>query len=204
MPHTVHHSTSADDLSPLVGLLCAAFDDDPVVNHFIRQDSLREQAFREFFTLALARMTLPYNSVFHTEDHRSCALWAPPGCWHLGLMESMSLLPSIWRIAGPQKRLQGLRGLRAMDAAHPPEPHFYLSFLATHPDHQGQGFGGVLLRHTLEHCDHSGLPAYLENTKPENEGFYRKHGFKKMSDRIVLPGGPDYYLPMWREPAPPG
>lgn len=45
-------------------------------------------------------------------------------------------------------------------------PHYYLSLLATHPDHRGRGVGQELLAEDLARWDAAGVPAYLESTNP--------------------------------------
>ncbi len=50
---------TTSDADDLVQVLARAFDDDPVINWFVRQDTGRHDAFRRFFDLAVRTMTLP-------------------------------------------------------------------------------------------------------------------------------------------------
>jgi len=187
------------DVPELVELLALGFADDPVVQHFLRQDHRHHDAERRFFRLAVTRMSLPFGEVRQVGTVAT-ALWVPPGCWRLGLREQLELFPQTVRITGRRRLLPALRGLAAMNRLHPPEPHMYLSFLCTHPDHQRRGHGGRLLADMTARCDQAELPIYLENTKPNNEAFYRHFGFEVVHDIPLPPDGPRYYTGMWRRP----
>lgn len=195
-------ATDSRHVEELVRTLSLCFHDDAVVQHFLRQDDRNSEASARFFRLAVERMSLPYGEVQHTEvagDVVAVALWVPPGCWSLGLAQQLRLLRHAVPIAGRHRLVTALRGLHHMDRCHPHEPHMYLSFLCTHPEHRGRGLGSQLLRAMTERCDRQRLPIYLENTKASNEAFYRHHGFEPRGT-IPLPGGPSYYLGMWRRP----
>lgn len=190
-----------DDVPSLIDLLQRAFDDDPVIRWLLRDDDRFPTAAREFFELALVRQCLPHGEVRHIA-HQATALWAPSDRWQLGILDQLLLAPSIFRIAGWWRVRTALKALDVLEAMHPHQPHMYLAFLATDPDHQGRGLGSSLLRAMAERCSAEGLPMYLENTKPENESFYRHHGFEVIHDIHLGPGAPDYYTGMWWAPPP--
>jgi ribosomal protein S18 acetylase RimI-like enzyme len=58
------------------------------------------------------------------------------------------------------------------------QPHWYLSFLAVDPRHQGQGAGTVLMRHMLDRVASNGVPCYLESVDEANLPFYERLGFR--------------------------
>jgi GNAT superfamily N-acetyltransferase len=191
--------STAADVPALVDCLSVSFADDPVVQWFLRQDGGHDAAQRLFFEHAVARMTLPHGWVRHVEEHRGVALWAPPGTWDLGLRQQLALLGDMVRIVSMRSLPRVLAALHVLEAHHPPG-HVYLSFLCTRPEHRGRGLGRQLLEPMCERCDQEGLPIYLENTKPVNEGFYRRFGFEPLHD-LLLPGASDmYYLGMARYP----
>jgi GNAT superfamily N-acetyltransferase len=86
----------------------------------------------------------------------------------------------------------------ALEANHPPSPHWYLNVLSTVPDRQGQGLGASTLAPLLAICDVEGVPAYLESSNPRNIPFYERQGFA-LTGEITLPDCPSLF-PMWREP----
>ena len=64
----------------------------------------------------------------------------------------------------------------------PPEPHWYLNMLATHPDWQRQGLGAALMEAVFEIADEQGLPCFLETETAANVAYYRHHGYEVRSE----------------------
>lgn len=189
-----------DDLPDLTTLLVDAFDDDPIIHWFVRQDHRRAAASREFFDVVLRRFTVPFGRCTRA-DHAVC-LVVPGDRWQLGALTQLAIAPSIVRAGGWWRAHLILRAFNALERAHPREPHLYVSFLAVRPSHQGQGLGAALLRPYLDEADREGLGVYLENTKEQNLPFYRRHGFEVA--RMIDLGSPaPPYWAMWRPPEAP-
>jgi len=116
----------------------------------------------------------------------------------LGTFDELRLMPALARTYG-RGLPRALKGMAAMDAVHPHEPHYYLPIIGVDPAAQGQGIGSSLLRPVLERADREGMPAYLEATTPRNRALYARHGFEDV-DVLHLPyDGPPMWR-MWREP----
>jgi ribosomal protein S18 acetylase RimI-like enzyme len=98
----------------------------------------------------------------------------------------------------------------AIDAAFtantPPEPHWYLAMLATHPDWQRRGVGAALMAPAIAEADAHGLGCYLETESEANVAYYRRHGFEVCTEWDLTVAGerPDAHGPhmwgMWRDP----
>lgn len=84
-----------------------------------------------------------------------------------------------------------------MEKHHPREPHMYLFTIGVLPSARGTGLGHALLAPMLDACDRKGLPCYLENSNPDNFGFYSSHGFEHMDQFAAGDGGPPLQA-MWR------
>ena len=190
------------DVPALVGLLCRAFDADPVTNWLLRQDGHRAAALASYFRLSL-ELTIPHGHVFITEDALGTAAWAPPGKWRAGRLRQLWRLPAFLHAVGLRRAPHVLPAVVALDARHPVQPHYYLFELAVEPRCQGRGIGSALLRHGLERCDREGRPAYLESSNPRNNPLYERHGFRVVERHTLGEDGPPVWL-MWREPGPPG
>jgi ribosomal protein S18 acetylase RimI-like enzyme len=81
---------------------------------------------------------------------------------------------------------------------HPTDPHWHLAFLAVHPGHQDHGLGSLLMAHTHEELDRSGVAAYLEATNDDNVRLYRRRGYADMEPfAMLLPDGTPFFR-MWR------
>jgi predicted acetyltransferase len=72
-----------------------------------------------------------------------------------------------------------------IERLHPqevPEPHWYLMLIAVDSPRQGQGMGGALLKLILDRADRDGVPAYLWTVQPKNVPFYKRYGFRIVTE----------------------
>lgn len=159
-----------------------AFVDDPVMRWLFPDDDLFNAPGGEVLRGAFHGW-LPHDEVWCTDDATAVAVWIPPGRPEVDV-DSSELAPPTdelmakFEIIGP------------LLAEHtPPEPHWYLQLLATHPDWQRRGFGAALMGSMFERSDAAGLPCYLETETVENVAYYRRHGFEVRSEWDV-PTGP--------------
>ena len=74
-----------------------------------------------------------------------------------------------------RERLQRYDGL--VHAVMPPQPHWYLGLLATHPDCAGRRWGRLVMAPGLDRARTAGVPAYLETAMPANVALYVKSGW---------------------------
>lgn len=93
-----------------------------------------------------------------------------------------------------------LTHLGAAIAEHyPDDDHEYLAYIGVLRHRQGQGYGGALLAHRLEHLDAGGHAAYLVATSPEAADLFTRHGFQvRPPSPIGPPDGPPLFG-MYRE-----
>jgi len=180
-----------DEARALAPMFARAFLDDPVASWALPSARRREAQLRRFYTVRLATL-LPEELSFCSEDHSGAALWAPPDRWREPPSELLR-----YRIF-TRSLARFLIGGRAIEQAHPREPHYYLFSVAVDPAAQGRGLGGALMRPMLERCDAEGVPAYLESSKERNLPLYERHGFQ-VTRVLELFRGPPLWL-MWREP----
>jgi ribosomal protein S18 acetylase RimI-like enzyme len=190
------------DRHAVISVLCQAFADDPVLGWFLPERDGQHGRLNMFFDVTLRRDVLPHGEV-HVAEHRGfvvgAALWRRPG--ELSSTGWRSLLDIPWWMMVFRSDLgRAGKGLDAMKAVHPHEPHWYLPTIGVSPDSQGLGVGSALLAGMLRRCDADQVPAYLESSKPGNIGFYERHGFAVVEQRH-LPDGPPFW-PMWRAPHP--
>ena len=151
------------------------------------------------FTLfaALAKTYLAKDGCYLAAGGEAAAMWAPPGKWETPLGEIFTqLVPFVGALR--TRSIASLRTLFVVEGAHPKEPpHWYLGFLGTVPERQGQGLGAQLLSDRLAEVDRAGLPAYLESSNPRNISLYRRHGFEVVEE-LAMPGGCPPVWRMWR------
>ena len=132
------------------------------------------------------------------EDPRRCDLAAagPPAA---GLRGQVRAVPHYVRaLAGALGR--AARYGRALEGAHPREPHWYLKAIGIDPAWQGLGLASLLLRSRLNRCDRDGQPAYLEAGTPDGVPLYEHFGFRRIGN-LAMPEGAPLMTAMWRPPA---
>lgn len=154
----------------------------------------RRAAYARYFDI-FARHFLEYGVVDVTAEFEGVALW-----WRVHDKVDLGIDDYDRRLeAAVGPAAQRFRNLdAAMDRAHPHHrPHWYLLFLAVHPDCQEQGHGRSLLTHRLHEIDGEGLPAYLEATGERNQNLYERFAFRPLPP-VNIPLGP-LLRPMWRQ-----
>src|SRR5262249_21986399 len=140
---------------------------------------------------------LPHGWVWMAPQAATIAVWVPPGRPELSDEAEARIPALLGELLGERAPLV-LNGLLQFEAAHPhDEPHYYLSFVATHDDYRGHGIGEQLLAQNLERIDTEHMPAYLESSNPRNLARYERLGFRPRRDFEFAPGGP-VITTMWR------
>ncbi len=190
------------DIATVSLILAAAFDDDPVLNWFVRQDERHGAAMELLLGRGAERAVRAHGECYLTEDRRGAAAWQPPG------FEGPPPTPEQReRVASevcdtPEGRRRFAQFVELMAEHHPAEPpNFYLGAIGVLPAVQRGGLGSLLIRAVLDRCDREGIPASLISTRERNLPLYERHGFV-VSARVELPDGGPSMWPMWREPRP--
>lgn len=144
---------------------------------------------------------LRYSTVFMHEDAGAVSVWIPPDGTDLSEAQEAAL-ERLVRASLDPAAAQAMFDLHARFAANHPhaEPHAYLSLLATHPAHRGEGLGQRLLAEDLARFDALAFPAYLESTNPGNDHRYERFGFRRVGGfSAVIDDAP--ISTMWRPAA---
>lgn len=179
--------------------LAAAFAGDPGWSHLIPHERERERRERRFFDSTLRHLVPARREVWVSEDARAAAIWARPEEWSVPPTKVVRQAPEMVRVFGRRLPL-ALRYLIHIERSHPTDrPHWYLEFLGTEPERQGQGLGSALMRPILTLCDRDGLGAYLEASSDRSQALYERHGFEVV-EVFDMPGGGPPIRRMWREP----
>ncbi|HKF84030.1 MAG TPA: GNAT family N-acetyltransferase [Solirubrobacterales bacterium] len=188
---------NADDLEALAEIMARAFSTDPVWGWAFADPLRKLEQQRTVWGFAL-RSALDYGWVRLTTAGTVAALWIPPGRLELRPEDEERFEPLLAELLGDGAP-RVLDTFERFDRARPTEPHYYLSLLATHPDHRGKGLGMGLLAENLALIDAEGAAAYLESTNPANHRRYGGVGFVKFSEFGLAEDGPAV-TQMWRQP----
>jgi len=193
------------DESALLGeVLADAFAEDPVFAWLIPPHLPgRDNRMRTFFTSMSRAYLRRGKPCYLSGDASAAALWATPGAWAMPLSQViLEAVPS--GLAFRRRLLRALRTQQQIERLHAGQsrPHWYLGYLGTRRDRQGQGLGTQMLREVLAGLDTDGVPAYLESSNEHNLPLYERNGFRVVGELPALGHGPTIWR-MWREPQPP-
>lgn len=184
-----------DDQAYVVETLAYGFADDPVWGQWaMGQVAGRASPVHEYWE-PFVRSAIAYQGVWMTTGGEAVALWVPPGERELDEEAETAVAGLVPRLCGERAPLV-FEGYAMFEASRPADHHWYLSLLATHPDHRGRGWGMRLVADRLAALDEEGLAAYLESSNPANIPRYERAGFGKIGS-FTLPQGPTVDR-MWR------
>jgi ribosomal protein S18 acetylase RimI-like enzyme len=190
------------DLGRIGEVLARAFEHDPLWG-WAFEDSSRERklaSLAEVFGF-FAGAALEFGWVRVTDGVEAVALWIPPGSPEMSPADEERLPAVIAAACEPAPAARVGELLDAFERNHPHDPeHFYLSLLATHPDHAGDGFGVGLVADNLAEMDAADppAPAFLESSNPRNLARYERLGFRPMREVELIAGLTG--TQMWRAP----
>lgn len=187
---------TSNDVPAISASLARAFYDDPVCAFAYPDDPSRARRLEVFFSIQ-TRALWHRREIYMNHDHSSVAVWARPGAWKMSIVDILrGILPVTLRT---RPKVSALRGYLATDKLHPDEPHWYLEFLGTVPERQGEGLGAEVLAPVLHRCDEDNVPVWTWSSNERNLTFYRRQGFDVLGRLDFVPGGPPIF-PIRREP----
>jgi len=166
--------------------LSAAFSQDPLISHFLPEDTAAKQRAFQHLSKGFLNFAQPYGHIYTTADEpKGVAIWLPPEAFQITFLQLWQALTSGLLISPFYMRWTRIKDFLAllnteiqMQEKLSPEPHWYLGMLGVSPKCQGQGIGGMLLQPVLEEADRTKMPCYLETTTPSAVRFYQRHGFE--------------------------
>jgi ribosomal protein S18 acetylase RimI-like enzyme len=193
----------AGDLPAATDVLVDAFADDPLLVFLLGPSPRR--ALRIALG-ELARDALGPGEVVGARvggELAGVAVWLGPGAHPPSLARQLRHLPAWARLAVLVGRRAPvvLRATSALDRLHPPEPHRFLSLLATRRASRGLGVASALVRPGLERAAAEGVRVHLDTSRPENVAIYERFGFQVASRAPTVPGAPPTWAMRTPQPA---
>ncbi|MDB4348172.1 GNAT family N-acetyltransferase [bacterium] len=176
-----------------IEILAEAFSDDPVINWCCNHPA----SLAPFFAFTLP-MFIEQHLTYLDPLGRGAASWLGPE-QRLHWPVTFATAATVFSFGGSTGMYRLVRSGMQTERYHPKRPHYYLFAIGVKSGHKGQGIGTRLIAEMLRHCDNSNMPAYLENSKPENLPFYEGHGFEIQREIRFTRSAPPLWL-MWREP----
>lgn len=186
------------DWRAVADITADAFSEDPVMTWVMGNPRAIRSALRVF-----ARSIYTRSGMCHLHGDDGATMWMPFGVearTGTGAMMQFALGQALYGKRGSVRRAQ--QAMAIMDEYHPVKEHMYLFTIGCRSNARGKGNGKALLASVLAACDRDRMPVYLENSNPENHGFYAAHGFEQIAEFFVGEDAPPM-APMWREPRSP-
>jgi ribosomal protein S18 acetylase RimI-like enzyme len=183
-----------------VETLALAFHQDPAMVHMLPDEASRGARLRRLMGWMVDQQ-LKIGLVLGTADGSGVTLWRMPGMvhfheplWHRDTLLHVGIFG--WHLPRALRTDGGITG-------HLPrgEDWLYLKMAAVHPDHQGKGLGGRIIRAGLAEAAQLGVPSVLETATPSNVGLYQRLGYGIASEWDVPGGGPHFWTMTNLEPA---
>lgn len=184
------------DTELVVSIITPAFAGDPLWSHALARPDGDVTHHAEFWRV-FVDAAIGFGWTWLADGGAATSIWIPPDEAEMSIEHEEELVELARRHLG-EKAADYQELSRRFDEARPThEPHYYLSFVATHPDHRGHGIGMSLLARNLELIDAEGYPAYLESSNPDNDARYASLGFEAIGT-FSYPGGGPRVTTMWR------
>ena len=155
---------------------------------------------RALFRLQAKRIYVPRGFCYRVGDEGACMWMLPGGDGSFSQADFRRFAFYTLLTSGPAAIARGKKTGDAMERQHPDFEHAYLFSIGVRQAHRGKGLGRKLIQPMLDACDRMGVIAYLENSNPANEGFYRSCGFEPYGEPIQPEPGSPVLIPMLREP----
>lgn len=180
-----------------------AFKDDDLYKYIVPDGNRRMEFLRNFFAFRI-RYGMKFGEVQTTSARcEGVAIWIPfqnrkmtiPRILRSGGLSVMRAID-----AGTRRKLAAIQNFAERTRKEILKPHWHLSPLAVHPDHQGKGVASVLIRSMLERLDKEQSACLLETQTERNVAMYERFGFKVMHKELI-PGSGVHHWVMWRETA---
>ncbi|MBN8481220.1 MAG: GNAT family N-acetyltransferase [Xanthomonadales bacterium] len=171
---------SPSDLDEAVTCLAAAFALDPITGFLLQAGSGYHERLTRFFSLLMrARFALdmPVFVAVDSAGVRGAAMGYSTvrTQWPGDLVEAWDRFERA--VPGMSGRMATYDGVS--NRYKPPEPHYYLGAIGTHPDFLRRGVGSRLLESFCERSasDPLSCGVYLETAQAANLAFYERAGF---------------------------
>lgn len=159
------------DRARVVSSLVASFPKDPVLRYLFPDEGTYPLYAATFFG-HLFDKRVQKGTIWTIERGASTAIWEPPTTGNASSDDDLSAHL-------PADALARVRAYdRAVHAALPTSPFWYLGVLGTHPDSAGRRWGHAVMDAGLSRAVADGLPAVLETSNPANVEVYRRAGWQ--------------------------
>ncbi|WP_052489318.1 GNAT family N-acetyltransferase [Streptomyces sp. 150FB] len=192
---------SPDRQDDIVSIYRQSFDKDPVFQWLFPDAETRPPLLEKFFTVMAGHTFAHGGSILQTKDYGAVSMYFPPDAVEQPKEIRDGLLDSLRDALGNESS-RTVHLLTMLSASHPLDlaPHYYGTFVAARPQHQGGGLGTRLKKCLFALADEDRAGAYAEASSPRNLALYERLGQRRLGPVLTLPDGPPVF-PIWRPPS---
>ena len=192
-------SARTEDRGEVVETIVRAFARDPLLRFLAPGDEAYARVATAYFGCLFDLRAGVGGEVRVSDDLKAASLWNPPGGNRLGAQKVRAAFEAqVHPLLSAEEGLRFGEVERVLGAMHPDEPHWYLGIAAVHPEHQGRGLGGAVIRSLLAERIAADAPAFLITTAPGNVPIYERLGFATCIESDLAAG--PHVWGMRREP----
>lgn len=186
------------DVETVTRCIELAFATDPIWSVALRRPDGGLDHLTPYWRLFVVG-ALRFGTVYLADDGAAVSVWIPPDGTELDEVRNETLERFIGACLDEAgfEAIHQLYGRFERSRAERPTSHYYLSLLATHPDHRGRGIGQALLADDLARWDAEDVPCYLESTNPANDHRYERLGFRSVGGFAAVLDD-SWVTAMWR------
>ena len=181
---------ASDRVDELARLLGRSFVDDPMIVWPTGPDQL--DLVTEIFR-ALNRAYAGRGWLWEAGAGEGVAAWAPPGHADDMMEVDRAIRPMLEALGTRHREVWG-ELWEWIAERFPPEPFWYLDYIAVDARRRGSGLGTALIEHGLAFARRDGAPAFLETSRPRNVPYYEHRGFRTYLDEDAPDGGPHIWF----------
>jgi GNAT superfamily N-acetyltransferase len=189
---------TAADAAHVTRCIELAFAADPIWEPALRRRDRSTSHHGPYWRL-FVEGALRYGTVYISGDGGAVSVWLPPGGTELTADQEERLETLLTESLDPHQRDAIFELYERFGTCRGPHPeHYYLSLLATHPDHRGRGVGQALLASDLARWDAERVPTYLESSNPLNNHRYERAGYRALGGFSAVLDD-TWVTAMWRD-----
>jgi ribosomal protein S18 acetylase RimI-like enzyme len=178
------------DMKNVIETLVQAFLDDPLLGYFFDEPEGKLRFLKKYFNYRVRNGLLDGSIFASSENIEGIVILTQSEYKKFSWVRALRTGGmGLYRAAGSKilKRMQAVESFVVSKRSECiSEPYWYLGSLAIHPNHQGKGLAGKLVRHVLDVCSFHRKLCVLETQHDNLVGMYKHFGFEVI-DSFTLP-----------------
>ncbi|NPE06804.1 MAG: GNAT family N-acetyltransferase [Asgard group archaeon] len=185
------------DLKKAAKVLADAFYSDPLTQYMFPDDETRKEQSAHYFNFTVS-YGLKFGEIYApSPEIEGLAIWYLSDKYVMNMFKQLRAGGMKLYLKLKKDNISRMmpigRFSSEMHNKYGNFKHWYLSPIGVAPEHQGKGFGSLLLRTMLNRIDIEKLPSLLETQNPTNVEIYKRFGYEVVTKEKI----PNTEIPHW-------